>query len=361
MAFAFVSKTDALRLREIPTPEITGPVMQKLFLFMLLTVFALTSRASIFADCSDIVDNDHRLACYDAMAGKPISTDPTTATSNEIIESPVAATITEHEPELLFQERLELEEKSANNPWVITPHRRNYILPITYNSRINTEPFESSFPDGEMDEIEAKFQISLKAPLWEDILGEGTNLWGAYTQENWWQVYNTEESAPFRETNYQPEVLLTLENDFEFWGFRNTLLGVSFTHQSNGRSEVLSRSWNRVIATALLERDRMSLTARAWYRIPEDDDDNDNPNMYNYYGYGDLTGTWKVDNQQFSVMLRNNLRSDNKGAIQLDWTFPLSKRFRGYVQYFNGYGESLIDYDHSVHRIGVGVSMTELF
>ena len=314
------------------------------------------------AHCAGLSDDKARLACYDTAAGREAV--PELPADNALIPETAAAGTTDNtesdQPEFVSR-RLEEEQENANNRFVIIPYQRNYLLPITYNSNINEEAWDIAYPDEGMDKAEVKFQISMKAIIWQDMFGKEMDLWGAYTQTNWMQAYNTDASSPFRETNYEPELILSIPNDWHFLGVHNTRLDLSFNHQSNGTSEPLSRSWNRVIGSALFEHKNFSLATSAWYRIPESSKDDDNPDIDKYMGHGQLQGVWKWPDYTLGFTFRNNLRNNNKGAIQLDWTFPISPRFSGYIQYFNGYGESLIDYNESSNRIGIGVSITDPF
>tara|TARA_R110002110_G_scaffold412968_1_gene639656 strand:+ start:12857 stop:13894 length:1038 start_codon:yes stop_codon:yes gene_type:complete len=327
---------------------------------------AVHAQAGGLATCAAMADNERRLACYDALAtaaGEPTEAPPQgIAAPGKLVDAPLVeeavAPVNLAEEELLLGMRLAEETTLSGNAWVITPHQRNYLLPVTYNNNLNRDAWAALEPDDAMDRVEAKFQISLKTIAWEDILGPGSNLWVAYTQRNWWQLYN--DSSPFRETNYQPEVFLTFANDWRFWGFTNTVVGAGFKHESNGKGGDLSRSWNRIMGMASFERRRMALNVRVWSRIPESSSDDDNPDIMRYMGYGDIAGIWKWREHEFGVRLRNNLRNDNRGAVELEWTFPINRRFKGYIQYFNGYGESLIDYDRSHSRIGFGLSMTDI-
>ena len=138
------------------------------------------------------------------------------------------------------------------------------------------------------------------------------------------------------------------------------LLQAGIWHQSNGRAEPLSRSWNRLYLNAVFERGDLAFSIKPWYRIPEDEEDDDNPDIERYLGYGELGAAYKWRGNTFSMMFRNNLRtSGNKGAIELGWSFPLYRKLKGYVQYFNGYGQSILDYNDAANTIGVGLALTD--
>lgn len=249
----------------------------------------------------------------------------------------------------------ELDETARTRKFPISPYRSNYILPFTYNAHPNNAAVQVVDPGKELSPYEVVFQISFKVKLWEDVLGWKADLWATYTQISFWQLYDFADSSPFRETDYEPEILLNLRTDYRILGLRGRYLNIGFNHQSNGQSEPLSRSWNRVVANAGFDRGPFALILSAWYRIPEKEEDDDNPDIEDYMGYGQLTAYWFLGKHRLGVALRNNFDfRDNRGAIQLEWAFPLFRWVSGYVQYFNGYGESLMDYNASSNRIGVG-------
>ncbi|HCK63586.1 MAG TPA: phospholipase, partial [Acinetobacter radioresistens] len=111
----------------------------------------------------------------------------------------------------------------------------------------------------DLKSIEAKFQISFKTKAAENIFGDNGDLWLGYTQSSRWQVYNEDESRPFRETNYEPEVSLMFRTNYNLLGLNGRLLGLTFNHQSNGRADPLSRSWNRIIMNVGLEHENFAL------------------------------------------------------------------------------------------------------
>jgi phospholipase A1 len=255
----------------------------------------------------------------------------------------------------------QLDEESRKNRYPISSYRQNYLLPFTYNFTQNTQLYNAIDPTWDVQEAEAKFQISLKIKLWESILGTNTDLWFGYTQLSLWQVYNSDFSSPFRETNYEPELLLNFRTDTDLFGLmRNRFIQVGLNHQSNGRGEPLSRSWNRFVANFGFEKDAFNLVLKTWLRIPESGDTDDNPDITSYLGYGEITAFYLWKDYSVSATFRNNLRFDeNRSALQLDLSFPLIERINGYVQYFVGYGETLIDYNHYTNRIGVGVMLKD--
>lgn len=305
-----------------------------------LTSFAYAANSP--DDCGEIAGDSDRLACYDRFFREADAPLPPAERTTERL-SPI--------------QTRQAEEESLRDRWFsITPHRPNYILPAAYNASTDFSlygPAEDLFSDTEI-----KFQLSLKTTLLTDLWREST-VSLAYTQQSYWQLYADEElSAPFRETNHEPEIMWNIPVDFELFGFQARLASFAFNHQSNGRSNPLSRSWNRFTGELVMERGRLAFSAKTWARISESGTD-DNPNIEDFMGRIQLGAAYKGDRHTFAFGIRNSFDSDLRSGAEFNWMFPLTGHLKGFVQLHSGYGENLIDMENYSNRIGVGLALTD--
>ena len=350
--------------------------------------------------CLSIESDAARLLCYDAALGyRPASTQQADAAAAEAAElarqshkdaAPQEdATLRERTRHRLgavfghdesYQEALanagkgslldsrwELAKDSKLGVFQMRAYKPVYLLPGFWTSDVNETP-SSPNPDNtvttplELTSVEAKFQLSFKTKFVENVFGDNGDIWGGYTQSSRWQVYNGEQSRPFRETNYEPEVMLLFRNNYSIGGWKGRMAGIGINHQSNGRSDPLSRSWNRVIVNVGLDRENWAFVVRPWWRIPDGNDD-DNPDIEDFIGRGDAMLVYSKGGHEFSVLGRHSLRGGDAshGSLQMDYGFPIDRSLRGHVQLFHGNGESLIDYNHKATYVGLGISLLEWF
>ncbi|ASE26681.2 phospholipase [Psychrobacter cryohalolentis] len=262
----------------------------------------------------------------------------------------------------------DLDKNSERGTWTVRPYRPTYVMPLFYTFDPNLSPStptrpqpEKPFTSNDTRNTDLKFQLSLKTKVAEDLFNTNADLWFGYTQESHWQVYNEDNSRPFRATDYQPEIFLTqpVTANLPFGG-RLRMLGAGAIHHSNGQDDPLSRSWNRAYVMAGAEWGKLSVIPRFWLRVNnENDSSEDNPDIEDFMGYGDIKFLYDLPNQQsLSGTLRYN-PGTNKGAAQIDYIYPLSKNVNGFVQLFQGYGESIVDYNHENTAIGFGIVLND--
>ncbi len=266
-------------------------------------------------------------------------------------------------PESILDQRAKAVNQAVSNPFAMSQHKLNYILPLTYVSNPNTLS-ASGLNTENVDNIEAKYQISVKLPIYQED-SSTSGLYLGFTAVSYWQVYNGEASKPFRETNYEPELFYSWRNEFSFAGFKFNQIHFGFNHQSNGQSGLRSRSWNRLFASAMFSNEASIYYVKAWYRIKEDEKENlfdsagdDNPDITRFIGHTEFGYGTKLGNFNLLALVRNNLKtSDNKGSVELNISYPISERYDFLVQYFNGYGDSLVDYNRHQQRFGLGIQL----
>ena len=218
----------------------------------------------------------------------------------------------------------------------------------------------------------AKFQISLRFRLFD---GRGRlgrqmpwldDLYLSFSQTSLWDL--GELSKPFTDSSYRPRLFYA---NYDLAQFRDgqAHLGVEtgIGHESNGKEGDDSRSFNMLYVRPTLsfgDRDgfRFYVAPLIHNYIAE----SDNPDLSDYRGYVDwLLGVGSKGGLDFWATVRKGTRSDY-GSVELNASYPLSKLSRGdltgwlMLQYFNGYGESLIDYQRKLDsqlRFGIAVAL----
>lgn len=341
----------------------TWPSFTRLVLVVCLAAIGRIGHAAEPADaatCAAIPSDRERLECYDAAArgeakpaAKPV--EPLEQLGAVRVLKPAPGAV----PPTALSARWELDPETKQGPWVIRPHLPLFILLARHSDNTNDSPQSPAHPlpfSAPLDSTEAEFQLSFKVKGAENLFGTGADLWFAYTQQSQWQVYNSEHSAPFRETNYMPEMFLLFPMRYDLLGLAGRFVNLGLVHQSNGRADPLSRSWNRVYAQFGFERGNFALLVRPWARIQEGVEDDDNPDIMRYMGYGDVTGIYQWGRQEFSVLARAN--AGNFSSTDT-WSFPIQGRLRGYVKITTGYGETLIDYNWKQNTIGAGIVLVD--
>ncbi|MFT3663458.1 phospholipase A [Piscinibacter sp.] len=315
------------------------------------------------ADCVAMAEPAARLACYDRLHGRgeaallPVAPAPAAAAS----AAAPSASLSDDDTTLGTRWDLDGQRGALFAPRAYKPV---YLLPATWTDRINRAP-ESPSPRNQVGDpmvlkaVEAKYQISLKAKFAHSLAGTPLSLWGGYTQSSRWQVYNGADSRPFRETNYEPELMVVAPLKLELPGWTLRMASLSLNHQSNGRALPLSRSWNRVIGGVAAERDDWIAELRAWRRVREDADDDDNPDIADHVGRAELRLARYWGTHALALQVRHSLRGGgrSRGSAQLDYVFPLAGALHGQLQIFSGYGESLIDYNLRQTKAGLGVTI----
>ncbi len=217
----------------------------------------------------------------------------------------------------------------------LSVYRMNYLVPVSWTP-----------DDAHPDSTEAQFQISLQQQLLR------SRFYFAYTQTAFWQVYDTGNERPFREVTHNPQFFYRLEpaaNPVVPVG-----LELGYDHTSNGQSEPESRGWDRVYLRPEYSTQRFRVGLMLWGPVHRQDTNRD---ITDFMGHHQLEVDWNVtERTRVSWMSRYSF-SGRRGAARLRLTHPAGNGF-GFLQVFQGYGESLIDYDRELTRVGIGFAFT---
>ena len=155
-----------------------------------------------------------------------------------------------------------------------------------------------------------------------------------------------------------PELFVRTLEPWKLRVLGTRLVGIDYgyVHESNGQINILSRSWDRLFARSYFVSGTNSFALSLWWRIPDPPNDDDNPDIQRYMGIGRVE--YRKQYEKFSFEAKTALAE--KLGVELVASYPWRDHFRWYAKAQFGYGQSMIEYDHSVQRFGIGITLEDI-
>jgi phospholipase A1 len=239
------------------------------------------------------------------------------------------------------------------------------------------------------ENAQLKYQISMKFRVLEpNLYVLKYNLFPAYfsyTQKSLWNI--SQQSGPVEESNYNPEFFLDYPVNAVIIGrfkLRNIVIS-PLEHESNGLTGVQSRSWNRqyvLIKFGLESREKLTVTnsflsdkallyVKLWHAWGYSSQDaylqsiGSNDTFLDYMGQGEVGVS--VRNFLWGGSLRDHqldiktpiFRDIHKDSYEFEFRQQLPyMNFAVYLQYWYGYGETLMRFDQFGRRGFVGLAFS---
>lgn len=198
-----------------------------------------------------------------------------------------------------------------------------------------------------------KFQISVAQRLTNATLPGGTYLYLFYSQKCFWNVL--ENSMPMTDLNFNPGIGITKP-----LFVKNRYIGkvsLIVEHESNGRDSIWSRSWNKIsLAANIIIDPNLMVSGKAW--IPIVDGEN-NKDILKYAGIYQMSVQASTDNRKFTgsvtLVKRQGWKLNYNTIVELAYRWSTKANQYIFLQYYNGYGEGLLDYKVFKSQLRVGI------
>lgn len=265
-------------------------------------------------------------------------------------------------------------DSAAGTPTARAPQTAPGSAPRNTSTQSAFETFRNAispyepiyFVVGRQGGANARFQVSLKYRLFSPLDAGKPRFFDdwylGYTQTSLWDLHS--DSIPFVDTTYNPSLFWSRDTLLEARDKRWSLgLNAGLEHKSNGKGGTDSRSMNDLYVQPEFNYrfgngSTLSFMPRIKHYVWTDSD----MHYPDSLGYVDWKLRWaKDDGPVISGLYRQGAGSRNATQLELAW--PLKQSFLAlngylYLQYFRGYGETLLGYNQKhAPQLRLGIAL----